>query len=353
MKLAALKLMRAAGAFSLFRSFNRRRALILTYHRFSLKPDDDATSARALAEQLAYLKTHYRVVTLSELTEAMSGSGALPTRMAAITIDDGYRDAYEIAYPLLRRFELPATLYVVTDFIERRIWLWTDKMRYLTSQTKAQNLTLKLNGNSLEMTLGDESSRRLAASRVNSILKRLDDEAKEEELKRVAKAMGVRLPETPPDEFAAINWQQAREMDANGVEIGSHTVTHPILTNVDDQRLRRELSESRAGLEARLGRRVEHFCYPNGNYDERVRSLVENSGYASAVTTESGLVDSGDERFTLRRVHTEPDMPHFVQSTSGFEAAKDRLRRIRHRGGPVHAAPGGARNSAEEFEPVI
>src|SRR5262245_43814041 len=145
MKQAALNLMRVAGAFSMLRLINRGRALILTYHRFSEQEDGVNTSASAFAEQLDFLAAHYRVVPLAELVEQLNGPGAKSSRLAAITIDDGYRDAYEIAYPLLRRAGLPATVFVVTEFLEGRLWLWTDKLRYLALSAPEQELLATIN----------------------------------------------------------------------------------------------------------------------------------------------------------------------------------------------------------------
>jgi peptidoglycan/xylan/chitin deacetylase (PgdA/CDA1 family) len=109
--------------------------------------------------------------------------------------------------------------------------------------------------------------------------------------------------------------------------LGSHTVSHPILTTTDDAQLRRELRESRARLEAELGRSVDLFCYPNGAFDERVRRETAGAGYSCAVTTEPGLNGRrGADPLALRRVPAETDLPHFVQSTSGFEELKNRLR---------------------------
>src|SRR5947207_3047586 len=115
-------------------------------------------------------------------------------------------------------------------------------------------------------------------------------------------------------------------MDASGVAIESHTVTHPILTRIDTRRLARELTASRQRLEQVLDRPVTHFCYPNGDYDRQVRAEVERSGYRLAVTTAAGLNDASTDPLALRRIHTERDLTHFIQSTSGFEQAKDRLR---------------------------
>ncbi len=326
MKQAALNLIRVSGAFAMLRLLNRHSALILTYHRFCHKNDGAGTPASAFSEQLAYLRSHYHIVPLSEIVEQLSSRGELRPGLAAITIDDGYRDAYEIAYPLLRRYRMPATLYVVTEFIERRAWLWTDKMRFITGLARPQELLTTINGREFRLLLTDERSRRAASEKTNSELKNLSDEAKEVSIKRIGSSLGVRIPDSPPEEYSAISWEQAREMDVNGVEIGSHTATHPILTNIGDERLQQELNESRIYLETVLKRRVDHFCYPNGDFDERVKNEVMRAGYKSSVTVVNGLNANGEDLLTLRRIHTEHDLTHFIQSTSGFELLKDRVR---------------------------
>ncbi|MCI0665983.1 MAG: polysaccharide deacetylase family protein [Acidobacteria bacterium] len=328
-KRKALKLIRMSGAFDLMRLINRRRVLILTYHRFCSTGNnfDGRTMAQAFSEQLEYLKRNYRIVQLSDLVESLSNTNPLPRSLAAVTIDDGYRDAYEIAFPLLRRHGVPATIYLVTEFIEGRIWLWTDKMRFIANHAPAQELNTTIEGKRLSLKLASKQSRHSAAEIVNLALKEVDDEVKNETINHIARLLGVELPNTPPQEYAAISPQQALEMDRNGVEIGSHTLTHPILTKISDDRLQREVRDSRAHLESLLKHPVSHFCYPNGDYDQRVLREIVKSGYQSAVTTLDGLCDSGDGLFELRRVHTESDMIHFAQSTSGFEQMKNRLRK--------------------------
>jgi peptidoglycan/xylan/chitin deacetylase (PgdA/CDA1 family) len=343
-KQASLNLLRVSGAFDLMRLAHRRHALILTYHRFSpggggangrapsrpsrpsLPSCVDKTPAKVFAEQLEYLTRRYNLVPLSRLAESIGRREQAPARLAAITIDDGYRDAYEIAYPLLRRFGAPATLFVPADFIDRRAWIWTDKARFLTRRAVSQQLAIKIGGQELRLDLDAPSSRRDAAERVNATLKRIPEEVKEEAIERLARACGVVLPQTPPDEFAPIAWAEAREMQAHGIEIGSHTLTHPILTLVGDERLRSELHESRSRLEEVLKRRIEQFCYPNGDHDERVRSEVARAGYRVAVTCEGGLNKRGDDPLTLRRIHTERDLAHFAKSACGIEELKNKMR---------------------------
>jgi hypothetical protein len=310
LKGAALKLLRRSGAFTLLRRANRSRALVLTYHRFGDGPGK--TSARAFDEQVRFLVGHYRVVPLEEIARRAAAGAGFEPATAAITIDDGYADAHAVAFPVLRR-----------------CWLWTDKMRFVTSSASGRELTAEVCGEPLRLTLGGAASRLEAAARVNSILKRLPGAEREGEIARVAAAAGVEIPALPPEEFAPIGWDEAREMDAAGLRIGSHTVTHPILTHCGDAELRRELAASRARLEAALGREVPLFCYPNGDGDARVRAEVGRAGYAAAVTVEHGFVEAGCDPLAMPRVHTEEDFTRFLQRTSGFEEVKNRLRGAR------------------------
>lgn len=321
--------MRMTGAFAPFRLAMRDRALILTYHRFSAASALAATPARAFREQLDYLSARYRIVPLSAMARALASGESLTQASVAITIDDGYSDAYEIAFPILRRYNAPATLFVVTDFLDRKTWLWTDKLRFLTSRTDKRNLETTIAGRTLRAQLSDASARLDAADRVNSLLKALPDESKDEAIDRLSRELSVTLPAAPPAEFAPVTWDQAREMDSSGVEIGSHTITHPILTRVSDDRLATELVESRARLEAALNHGVDLFCYPNGDYDSKVRDEVARAGYACAVTTEAGFNDKRSDPLSLKRIHTACDLAHFIQATSGFEQVKNRLRPAR------------------------
>lgn len=321
MKQTVLKVMLKTGVFVPFRQAHRAQALILCYHRFSQQEEIRKTPAQLLAENIKYLKKHYTIVPLSEIAKRLQ-TGTSLRGLAAITIDDGYLDAYEVAFPILRQYQVPATLFVMTDFLSRKAWLWTDKLRYIALSTTAKELLTTINGHTKSAPLNGRYSRIAASDQVNEKLKALPDAVKEQELEQIAQQHGVSLPSLPPDEFSAITWEQARELDAYGIEIESHTVTHPILTQVDSKRLSFEMSESRRQLTAELGRDVRLFCYPDGAYDARVRVAAAQAGYTCAVTTQHGLTPENSDLLTLRRVHGEADHAHFVQATSGFEAFK-------------------------------
>ena len=340
MKGSVLNLLNGAGAFAPFRWASRGQALILTYHRFSEREGEAPISARAFDEQTQYLAAHYTLVPLSRLAECMR-KREVPQRLAAITIDDGYRDAYEIAFPILRKHRAPATVFVVTEFVEGTAWLWTDKPRYLMEFAAPQGFEVKIGGRRLIQKLTDGDSRATAAHAVNAALKPLPEKARDAVIECLAFDLGVRLPSRPPAEYGAINWRQAREMADAGMEIGSHTLTHPILTGLSDGRLREEVVQSRDRIQSAIGRKVETFCYPNGDYDLRAQCEVARAGYQLAVTTEVGLNSWRSDPLALRRIHGEYDLARFVKNTSGFETARKRWRHRLPRRGRRAGDPAG------------
>ena len=327
MKQQMLNVMQATGFFAPFRLANRGKALIVTYHRFTHDSAGVKTASHAFAQQLDYLTRHYEIVPLSFIGEQIARGERLPANVAAITIDDGYSDAYDIAFPLLRERNLPATVFVVTDFVDQRRWLWTDKLRYLVTHARAATIEGTLDDSEFCVEFSPDDSIFCAADRVNSLLKTVPNHEKEMAIARMAAAFGIELPDAPPREFASVTWDHIREMSAAGLEIGSHTATHPILPNVDIEHVRRELTQSRQRIAAEIGRPADIFCYPNGNYNDDVVREVERAGYRCAVTVEEGLNDEHSHPLRLKRIHADYDLPHFIQSTSGFAAFKFALLR--------------------------
>ena len=323
LKKRILKAVYRSGIFVPFHWVNRQKLLILTYHRFSLQKDIDKVSSDQFASHLEYLKKYTTVISLSEATESLAKNKRLPPNATVITVDDGYRDAFDVAYPILNSFGFPATLFAVADFIDDKCWLWTDVMRFVLLNTSSPSLVVGLEGGErIDEKLEGVEGRFELAERLNSILKRLPQVRKQAQIKQISDLLGVEVPASPPAAYAAISWQQAREMDSHNLQIESHTTTHPILTTVDQFDLDYELRNSKERLEKALDKTVKHFCYPNGNFNESVKQSVKDTGYQSAVSTDYGFNDDRADRFSLKRIGGPFAVENFAQSVSGFEAAK-------------------------------
>lgn len=316
----------AAGGTLPFRYLNRGKARILTYHRFSERTHSHRVSAKQFERHLVYLKRHYHVISLDELVDRISDGSPMPENASVITIDDGYRDAYEVAYPLLRKYDVPATIYAITGFLDGECWLWTDIVRFLLEGKHGQDTEIDFDGFAETVRTEQEADRLAAADRINGRLKQMANEEKNSALEDIAFSFGVLVPDTPPKEYAAFSPENALEMDRNGVRIESHTRTHPILTQISAEELNEELATSKSRLEEMLQREIRHFCYPNGDYENETGAAVEALGYSSAVTSEFGLLAVNENKYFLRRLPIGPDFVDLVRHVSGFESFSMRLR---------------------------
>ena len=315
-----------SGAFTPFHWFKRQKLLILTYHRFSLRKENNKLSADEFAAHLGYLKKHTNVISLSEAIELRASRTRLPPNAAVITVDDGYRDSFDVAYPILSSFGFPATLFAVADFVDGKCWLWTDLIRFVLSNTKKTSLAVEFgNGANINLKWCSVKERSGLAERINAVLKQLPKYRRDLMIKQISDLLEIDIPRSVPTEYASLTWQQAREMETHNIQIESHTATHPILTCVGESDLNHEVRNSKELLERELGKTVKHFCYPNGDFNPSVKKSVAAAGYRSAVTTQYGFNNGNEDPYALKRIGGARAIEHFAQSVSGFESAKLRV----------------------------
>lgn len=287
----ALRALQSFGVFSLSRTLSAGMARIVMYHNFSgpNSTDPDALNLEGIRRQFDYLRRHYRVVPLLELAERLASGRKLDRYTVALTIDDGRRSCYEFLFPLVKEFKFPATFFVVSSFIRGEDWIWTDKVIWLTEQPKPPE---ELAAGKLENTFRS--------------LNRIRPEERNAQIKAMASSVGVTIPSSAPAKYSSCSWGELREMADSGLmEIGSHTVTHPILSSVTDEESRDELVRSRAQIEEGIGRRVRSFCFPNGMPGDfrpsQVRQVAD-AGYDCSVIADFGMVSNSSDRYQLPRI---------------------------------------------------
>ena len=305
------------GGLNVARWANRRGLRILMYHRFR-EPEP-------LARQLHHIRQHYSPVSMMQVSDWFSHAGRLPDNALAVTVDDGYRDFHQVAYPVFREYEIPVTVYLVSGFLDGRLWLWVDQVRHAFLHSPAQSFRLELSGHPpRSFELGTIESRKTAAHAVTEAVKKLPNAARLQLLERLPRELRVNLPEEAPAEYESMRWEEARELAAVGIEFGAHTCTHPILSRVaSEQELTIEIAGSKRRIEEQLECPVDHFCYPNGSshdFSPAAVAAVQAAGYRTAVTTESGLNYAATDRFRLLRIGVEPGLEdgYFQRCAAGF-----------------------------------
>jgi peptidoglycan/xylan/chitin deacetylase (PgdA/CDA1 family) len=310
------------------RWLTRRGIRILMYHRFGPRGAFRRVDPAGFDRQLSYIRRHFVPGRLSEVVARLRSGLPVEPGTAVVTVDDGYADFAEYAYPLLERHRVPVTVFLVSEFIERRIWLWFDAIHHLVHATTIDRAVLELPAGRLELDLSTIEARNASWERVADACLLLSSRCRAEVLARLERAVGVRLPGTATGPYAPLTWDQIRAMDARLVEYGAQTRTHPILSHCSDQELRDEIAGSKAHLEARLGRAVPCFCYPNGraqDYDDRAVAAVRDAGFAAAVTAEGALVWSDTDIYRLPRLPTSSDEGHFRSAVNGLDGLRLRI----------------------------
>jgi peptidoglycan/xylan/chitin deacetylase (PgdA/CDA1 family) len=331
LKHVALRAAFHAGFFRLVQLARRRQTVILTFHRFSSNGTGDSrgVSIAAFAECLEFLTRHYRVVSLDEITGAFQRGEARPNT-AVITIDDGYHEVFSLAAPVLRRYGVPASVFVVSDFIDGRMWLWPDRFRFVFERAPVGQVVIRHGGSSRLLDIRTESDRRQAEEFWLEYAKGIPVAERDELLDEVAEACRVELPTSPPDQYRSMTWAQLRALAAEGFEIGAHTRTHHIFSRLDRNRLRDEIAGCKEHIEQNLGVAVQHFAYPNGrerDYTPESVAEVARAGYRAAVTMIAGGNTPDTPIHELRRIGGDAeDVFHFAQAVSGVDLLKDRLR---------------------------
>jgi peptidoglycan/xylan/chitin deacetylase (PgdA/CDA1 family) len=269
-----------------------RRFQILTYHKVSPDPHPffAPTYPAVFEQQMQFLATFYRVMPLAELVER-SQRGDIPPRSVAVTFDDGYRDNYDFAFPILKKWRIPATIFVATGVIETGETLWHDRIfdafRFATAEQARREPPA-------------QRQRRLESALDRA--RRLYGEERRQWLDEVEEQLKPLSPENQASRM--LNWSQIREMQSCGVDFGSHTVTHPILSRIPSREMLTEIRESKQLLEERLRIPITSFAYPNGkanDYNQDVQTALRESGYSCAVTARVGINAALGDPFELRR----------------------------------------------------
>jgi peptidoglycan/xylan/chitin deacetylase (PgdA/CDA1 family) len=313
----------------LLRRRHRGRVLILAYHRVlpadalrahPAEPGMYVTDA-AFRRQMAFVTAHYQVLSMDEWLGSWSTGGLDPGRQyCLITFDDGWRDNYEVAFPILRELGLPATIFLATRFIGTADWFWSQQVAFLLMRGDLRRLATARAAppaspwSALRGLAGRAADGARRAEEVSRAIQRLKRHPPAR-LTAFCRELGQTLQTPLPAERACLTWEEVAEMSAAGVAFGSHTATHAILTGMPDEAVRQELQASRRALEAAAVRSTPVFCYPNGDADARVARLVRAAGYAAAVTTRHGVEAlTPTEPFALRRVGVHED----IASTAGL-----------------------------------
>jgi peptidoglycan/xylan/chitin deacetylase (PgdA/CDA1 family) len=276
------------------------RLCVLNYHRILAEPDplfDDEPTVETFRWQMRLLARYFNVLSLPE---AMAGlaAGRLPPRAVCITFDDGYRSIHDLALPVLNEFGLPATVFISTAYLDSGT-MWNETIAGAVRRLPDGAVDLSAAGIGVRL-LRTQADRKDLLNELTAHAKYLPPAQRLALTERLAGLAGG-----GGDEGLMLTPQMIRTMAAQRFEIGAHTVSHPILTSLDDDAARHEIVQGKRDLEAITGAPVRYFAYPNGkpgkDFDQRHMEMVRAAGFAAAFSTEVGPAVRGRDLFQLPR----------------------------------------------------
>ena len=263
---------------------------VLTYHRVDdpaarpwLDPSLISASPEVFDQQMRYLSTHYQFVTVADILTALEtgNSKDLPARAIVVTFDDAYFDFEEHAWPILKRYGIPVTLFVPTaypDQPERTFW-WDDLYNAIQNTSREDNLNTPLGLLSLSNTFRNQTYKRL-----KNYIKMLKHAEAKPLVKQFCDELGVQ-----PTTNCILGWDSLRRLASEGVTLGAHTRTHPLMNRVPLEEAQAEAIGSSHDLEHELGSTLPIFAYPSGEFSAEVANMLEGEGFKLAFTTSRGI----------------------------------------------------------------
>ena len=303
-----------AGILIWLRRLFKKEIVILAYHRIldtdkeiEYLFDENLISADSdtFQWQVEFLKKHYDVISFEELSERLSGRKKITGKELLITFDDGFSDNYSNAFRILNSVDIPATFYISTSYMNSKKTFWFNEVVH--SIKTAENLSFTLNGDRYNFHLTQEN-RKKSIDIVLNQLKKISNAERIEAIESLYRDLEFNADNIPASE-RPMTWKNISEMASNNMEIGSHSMSHPILSKLTDTEMEYEIVNSKQTIESVTGKKCRSIAYPVGGHDtftDKVQQASKLAGYEFGLSYISG--NNQVEKlntYSLNRLHIE------------------------------------------------
>ncbi len=288
------------------------------------QPKAGAIDASHLRNCLQYLhKNNYHWISLEQLILSLQNQKPLPSKAVCFTMDDGYIDQAQIAAPIFIEYDCPVTFFVITDMLDNTDWPWDAKVSWLIDSPKQASLETSTALEQLGIFHGKITCKRTFRRSIQAALKKIDAKKIPAILQNLAEYSGRTIPSIAPPGFQPMNWSDARQLEKQGVCFAPHSVSHNIMSRLDQEDMEREVNHSWQIINNELSNPLKVFCYPTGratDFGRREIEALEKSGYLGAVSTTTNIVTSNNQSqnyiYSLPRLVLPDNMTDFIQYCS-------------------------------------
>ena len=293
-----------SGLIKIIRFFGRNYAKILVFHSISdyessfVKGANVWTPTAIFAKHLQYIMANYRVISLQTLVESLR-HGRVPPRSVVITLDDGFADNYYFAYPNLKRYQIPATIFLVTDCIENKQPIWIQELCYLLNNVGAERIAeaLKALKEELDIPLLEEQNKLKQNWKMDKIVGEyltfdVKKEARHEILARLYRKFEIQREKIFSQNEVFLNWDQVNQMQRDGISFGNHGASHTPFSAMTFEEQKAEIVESKTVIQKKLGNGFLPFAYPFGMaryFTSTTKKIVEDADHSCILTAMATL----------------------------------------------------------------
>lgn len=317
----------------LFKILHRNRPIILAFHGVTNDKPGKLCNYQGkhlylpiFTQMMEYVASNYSPVPLARIVDWLENKSTLPSNAISVTFDDGYRNVLTQAAPTLNKLNIPATVFIVTNFVFKKQMPWPDQLISAISLTKRTYLSFDWGGHTEEFSLETDEEKKLADISIRKLFKSLPEKNGTELINQIIEKLGVSVQdlESASADHLPLQPDELGELQDLNIEIGSHTSSHQIVTRCTLDKIKNELEESKKTIEEATGKTCNEFAYPNGalgDFNEISRRVLIEAGYRCAVTTVKQRASHLTDCFEIPRYllgSNEKPMANFVAEMSGY-----------------------------------
>jgi len=306
-----------SGLLRLFEYFNgylRDNWWILEYHRISDAKEDIfkmTVPKKHFERQMRFLKRKYSIISIGEAIERLKAHRGLPRYSLSIIFDDGYSDVYYNALPVLEKYDIKATVFLTSDYVDKDELFWFDEVFELVKASSVRQVSIQFGEGKEFYDLSKNNSRVQFVLRLLGIVKHIKPAERKEYLAQLKSLLEVKSIDCPSKRI--LSWDETKKLFASGMEIGSHGKSHTILTVLNAYEIDSEVKESKMVIEQHIGVPVTIFSYPNGkeeDFNDLIVSKLYHAGYKGACMNILGGNKGRIDHYRLKRRGIELDSSH-------------------------------------------
>jgi peptidoglycan/xylan/chitin deacetylase (PgdA/CDA1 family) len=315
------------GLWLLFRYFNRNKVAVLMYHGVTDKEINCWTQLplEKFKRQMKFIGQYYHPISLEIGVDILKIKKAEIKYPMIVTFDDGFKNNRTIAYPILKKYQIPATIFLTTSFVDKTGpyggLLWTDYILMLLRNSKTPEFELADIGLG-KIDLSSMEKRHLAKERICGKLKKIGSDEKNAAIKAISEKLDWGISEHDYAIFEGLNWDDINTLAKEGlIDFGAHTINHEILSRLEKDKAILEIKGSKDAIEKRIGKKVATFAYPNGtraDFTHETKAIAQEY-FDCALTTIEGLNQTGCNLYEIKRINIGKDlsMIEFKLAVSG------------------------------------